>query len=56
MKIEDNKYFPITEHPAPTPFVAGKGYLISEFANTYGAKIYFSSYQTAWVGFKKNSQ
>ena len=56
MKIEDNKYFPITEHPAPTPFVAGKGYLVSEFANAYGAKIYFSSYQTAWVGFKKNSQ
>ena len=56
MKVENNKYFPITEHPAPKPFVGGKGYLVSEFANTYGAKIYFSSYQTAWTGFKKNSQ
>ena len=56
MKVENNKYFPITEHPAPKPFVGGKGYLVSEFANTYGAKIYFSSYQTAWIGFKKNSK
>ena len=55
MKIEDNKYKPITDMPAPKPFIGGKGYLVNEFANTYGAKLYFSNYQTAWTGFKKNS-
>ena len=54
MKIENNRYFPITEIPAPRPFIGGKGYLVNEFANTYGAKVYFSNYQTAWTGFKVN--
>ena len=54
MKIENNKYHPITEKPAPRAFVGGKGYLVNEFANTCGAKVYFSNYQTAWTGFKKN--
>ena len=49
MKIEDNKYKPITDMPAPKPFIGGKGYLVNEFANTYGAKLYFSNYQTAWT-------
>jgi len=52
MKIENNKYHPITERPAPTAFIGGKGYLVNEFANTCGAKVYFSNYQTAWTGFK----
>ena len=55
MKIENNKYYPITEKPAPKAFIGGKGYLVNEFANTCGAKVYFSNYQTAWTGFKKNS-
>ena len=55
MKVENNRYFPITEHPAPKPFVGGKGYLVNEFANAHGATVYFSSYQTAWTGFKKSS-
>ena len=54
MKIENNKYHPITEKPAPRAFVGGKGYLVNEFANTCGAKVYFSNYQTDWTGFKKN--
>ena len=53
MKIEDNKYQVITQHPAPGAFVGGKGYLINEYANTYGAKIIFSNYQTGWTGFNK---
>ena len=55
MKIENNKYYPITEKPAPRAFIGGKGYLVNEFANTCGAKVYFSNYQTGWTGFKKNS-
>ncbi|WP_440613618.1 hypothetical protein [Candidatus Pelagibacter sp. HIMB1748] len=53
MKIENNRYIPISNKPAPGPFIGGKGYLVNEFANAYGAKIYFSDYQTAWLGFKK---
>jgi len=53
MKIEDNKFFPITEHPSPKPFVGGKGYLINEFAYANGATLYFSNYQSAWTKFKK---
>tara|TARA_B100000035_G_C20861531_1_gene492082 strand:- start:135 stop:812 length:678 start_codon:yes stop_codon:yes gene_type:complete len=52
MKIEDNKLFPITEHPSPKPFVGGKGYLINEFAYANGATLYFSNYQSAWTKFK----
>ena len=55
MKIENNKYHPITEKPAPRAFIGGKGYLVNEFANTCGATVYFSNYQTAWTGFKKNN-
>lgn len=51
MKFEDNKYKAITEMPAPKPFIGGKGYLVNEYANTCGASIYFSNYQTAWTGF-----
>ena len=54
MKLENNKYQAITEIPAPRPYIGGKGYLINEFANTCGAKVYFSNYQTAWTGFKNN--
>ena len=36
-------------------FIGGKGYLVNEFANTCGATVYFSNYQTAWTGFKKNN-
>ena len=53
MKIEDNKYLPILEHPAPKPFVGGKGYLVNEFAYANGATLYFSDYQSAWTKFKK---
>ena len=53
MKIENNKYQIISERPAPGPFIGGKGYLVNEFANTCGATVYFSNYQTAWTGFKK---
>ena len=53
MKIEDNKLSPIMEHPAPKPFVGGKGYLVNEFAYANNATLYFSNYQTAWYNFKK---
>lgn len=54
MQIVDNKYQVISNHPAPGAFVGGKGYLVNEYANVYGAKVLFSNYQTAWTGFKKN--
>ena len=53
MKIEDKKLSIITEHPAPKPFVGGKGYLVNEFAYANNATLYFSNYQTAWYNFKK---
>ena len=53
MKIEDEKMSLITEHPAPKPFVGGKGYLVNEFAFANNATLYFSNYQTAWFNFKK---
>tara|TARA_Y100000816_G_scaffold27912_1_gene17849 strand:+ start:1091 stop:1768 length:678 start_codon:yes stop_codon:yes gene_type:complete len=53
MKIEDKKLSVITEHPAPKPFVGGKGYLVNEFAYACDATLYFSNYQTAWFNFKK---
>ena len=53
MKIEDKKLSIITEHPAPKPFVGGKGYLVNEFAYANNATLYFSNYQTAWFNFKK---
>ena len=55
MKFEDNKYQAITEMPAPKPFIGGKGYLVNEYANTCGASVYFSNYQTAWTGFNIKS-
>lgn len=55
MKIEDNKLFPITQKPAPKPYVGGKGYLVNEFAYAHGATLYFSNYQTGWTKFKKKS-
>ena len=53
MKIDDKKLSLITEHPAPKPFVGGKGYLVNEFAYANNATLYFSNYQTAWFNFKK---
>ena len=53
MKIEDKKMSLITEHPAPKPFIGGKGYLVNEFAFANDATLYFSNYQTAWFNFKK---
>lgn len=53
MEIENNKYYPITNHPAPGAYVGGKGYLVNEYALKCGANVYFSNYQTAWKGFKK---
>ena len=35
----------------PGPTIAGKGNLVHEYAIHVGAKILFSSYQTAWIGF-----
>ena len=35
----------------PAPTIAGKGNLVHEYACDVGAKILFSSYQTAWIGF-----
>tara|TARA_B100000963_G_scaffold118086_1_gene102778 strand:- start:167 stop:844 length:678 start_codon:yes stop_codon:yes gene_type:complete len=55
MKIEDKKLSLLTEHPAPKPFVGGKGYLVNEFAYANDATLYFSNYQTAWFNFKKKS-
>ena len=53
MKIDDKKLSLITEHPAPKPFIGGKGYLVNEFAYANNATLYFSNYQTAWYNFKK---
>ena len=53
MKIDDKKLSIITEHPAPKPFIGGKGYLVNEFAYANNATLYFSNYQTAWYNFKK---
>ena len=55
MKFENNRYQAISEIPAPRPFIGGKGYLVNEYANTCGAKVYFSNYQTAWTGFNVKS-
>ena len=35
----------------PGPTIAGKGNLVHEYAVHVGAKILFSNYQTAWIGF-----
>ena len=53
MKIEDEKMSLLTEHPAPKPFIGGKGYLVNEFAFANNATLYFSNYKTAWFNFKK---
>ena len=53
MKIDDKNLSLITEHPAPKPFIGGKGYLVNEFAYANNATLYFSNYQTAWYNFKK---
>jgi len=52
MEVENNKYYPITNHPAPGGYVGGKGYLVNEYALKCGANVYFSNYQTGWKGFK----
>ena len=53
IEIENKKMSFITEHPAPKPFIGGKGYLVNEFAFANNATLYFSNYQTAWYNFKK---
>ena len=35
----------------PKPTIAGKGYLIHQYAMQTGAKLLFSNYQTGWTGF-----
>lgn len=36
----------------PGPTIAGKGSLVHEYAVHTGAKMLFSNYQTAWIGFE----
>jgi hypothetical protein len=38
---------------SPAPSVGGKGFLVHEYARHVGAKVFFSHYQTAWIGFNK---
>ena len=38
---------------SPPPVIGGKGFLVHEFAEDVGAKVLFSHYQTAWIGFNK---
>ena len=54
VQIENHKYVPINKNPAPKPYVSGKAFLVHEYAVACGAKILFSNYQTAWIGFKKS--
>ena len=37
----------------PIPSIGGKGFLIHEYASRVNAKLLFSHYQTAWIGFNK---
>jgi hypothetical protein len=54
VQIVDQKYILIDKPPAPKPYVSGKAFLVHEYAMANGAKVLFSNYQTAWIGFKKN--
>ena len=38
---------------SPAPIIGGKGFLVHEFAEDVGAKVFFSHYQTGWLGFNK---
>jgi len=38
---------------SPAPVIGGKGFLVHEFAEDVGAKVFFSHYQTGWLGFNK---
>ncbi len=40
--------------PTLEPYIGGKGALVNKYAISMGAKLYFSHYQSAWVGFKTN--
>jgi hypothetical protein len=40
--------------PTLEPYIGGKGALVHKYAISMGAKLYFSHYQSAWVGFKTN--
>ena len=50
-KINKEKLELIKPGLVPGPTIAGKGNLVHEYAVHVGAKILFSSYQTAWIGF-----
>ena len=48
---DPNPTWKILDSPAPS--VGGKGFLVHEYARHVGAKVFFSHYQTAWIGFNK---
>ena len=48
---DSNPTWKILDSPAPS--VGGKGFLVHEYAKHVGAKVFFSHYQTAWMGFNK---
>ena len=50
-KIKKENFELIKPGLVPGPTIAGKGNLVHEYAVHVGAKILFSSYQTAWIGF-----
>ena len=37
----------------PIPSIGGKGFLVHEYASRVNAKLLFSHYQAAWIGFNK---
>jgi len=51
---QENNLEVIEQPPATKPYIGGKGSLVHKYATSMGAKLYFSHYQTAWMGFKKN--
>jgi cephalosporin hydroxylase len=51
---QENNLEVIEQPPATKPFIGGKGSLVHKYAASMGAKLYFSHYQSAWVGFKTN--
>ena len=51
---QENNLEVIEQPPATKPFIGGKGSLVHKYVASMGAKLYFSHYQSAWTGFKKN--
>ena len=51
---QENKFEAIEQPLATKPYIGGKGSLVHKYAISMGAKLYFSHYQPAWTGFKKN--